>query len=199
MAFLTATCRSRLHPPAGAVVLLVGASLLLQACGGGSLAGVAAGPAAAGAVEPPVSAGAGAPFDAPAVTVPSGPVERIGGPAELPAGAVERVEVAYFHRAKRCRACLEVERLTREVVADGFAAEAADGRLLLLVENTEQPAVPALVQRYDAWGSALYLGVTKAGITYAWRVDDVWFYVNEEPQFVNVLTRGIRSALGQEG
>ncbi|NTV37861.1 MAG: Lrp/AsnC family transcriptional regulator, partial [Anaerolineales bacterium] len=54
-------------------------------------------------------------------------------------------------------------------------------------------ANPALVRRYDAWGSRLYLSVTKAGTVYTYPVDDIWFYVNEDHKFTGYLATQIRA------
>lgn len=147
------------------------------------------------------TSGAGAVTDA---TLPASeasearaPVKRIAGVAELPAGAVDHVEVAYFHRTHRCSGCINVERLTRETLDTRFADRLQSGDISLVVEDTEAPADPDLVQRYEAWGSALYLSVAKGGTAYTWRVDDVWFYVNEDQRFIDVLADQIRAIYGE--
>lgn len=128
---------------------------------------------------------------------PELPIQRIAGRPELPAGPVEHVEVAYFHRTHRCSGCINAERLTRETLDTRFADRLRNGDLNLVVEDTEAPADPALVRRYEAWGSALYLSVAKGGTAYTWRVDDIWFYVNEDHKFVGVLADEIRAIYGE--
>jgi hypothetical protein len=119
-------------------------------------------------------------------------VTRIAGLAELPPGPVEHLELAYFHRTHRCSGCINAERLTRATLDQHFSDRIANGEMSLVVEDTEAPADPGLVAKYDAWGSALYVGVTKGGTVYTWPVDDIWFYVNEDAQFISVLFQLIR-------
>lgn len=71
-------------------------------------------------------------------------------PQEQPDG----VEVLSFHTKKRCPTCRAIEQLTREVVEQEFADEAADGTLRLHVaEITEEEE---LAVRYEvAWSSLL--------------------------------------------
>lgn len=128
---------------------------------------------------------------------PDLPVKRIKTPDEMPPGPAEHVEVAYFHRTHRCSGCINAERLTRETLDTHFADRIERGEMNLVVEDTEAPANPALVTRYDAWGSRLYLSVTKAGTVYTYPVDDVWFYVNEDHKFTGYLTKQIRAIYGE--
>lgn len=134
--------------------------------------------------------------DTVATVVPSLPVQRVGGLPELPSGPVEHLEVAYFHRTHRCSACVNAERLTRATLEESFSERLAAGQIALSVEDAEAPEDPGLVRRYDAWGSALYLGITKGGMVYVYRLDDVWFYVNQDHQFKSYLANQIRKALG---
>ena len=128
---------------------------------------------------------------------PDLPVRRINTLEEMPSGPAEHVEVAYFHRTYRCWSCTIAERLTRETLDTRFADRIERGEMNLVVEDTEAPANPALVSKYDAWGSRLYLGVTKAGTVYTCPVDDVWFYIDVEHKFTGFLARQIRAVYGE--
>lgn len=128
---------------------------------------------------------------------PALPIQRIAGLAELPGGPVEHVEVAYFHRTHRCSGCINAERLTRETLDTRFAERMRNGDMNLVVEDTEAPADPALVGRYEAWGSALFLSVSKGGQVYTWRDDEIWFYVNEDHKFIGHLVKQIRAIYGE--
>jgi hypothetical protein len=124
-------------------------------------------------------------------------VKRIIDLGELPPGAAEHIEVAYFHRTQRCWSCTEAERLTRMALDHGFAEDLAAGRLSLAVADVEQPENADLAARYQAWGSSLYLGITKAGATYVYPVSDIWFTIRDEEAFVASLEEKIRVALGE--
>jgi hypothetical protein len=115
---------------------------------------------------------------------------------ELPPGAAEHVEVAYFHRTRRCWSCTEAERLTRVALDDGFAEDLATGRVSLVVADVERPENARLAERYEAWGSSLFLGISKAGTTYIYPVSDIWFTISDEAAFVPALEEKIAVALG---
>ena len=75
--------------------------------------------------------------------------------ALMPPGAVERLEVAYFHRTHRCYSCRLAEDLTRQVVERGYSDRLGSGAMVMLVEDVEQPVDPDLGRKYDAYGSSL--------------------------------------------
>lgn len=124
-------------------------------------------------------------------------VKQVTDLAELPPGPAEHVEVAYFHRTHRCWSCTEAERLTRVALEDGFADDLATGRLTLVVADVEQAENAGLAARYEAWGSSLYLGISKAGATYVHPVSDIWYAIGDESVFVPSLQEKIAMALGK--
>lgn len=66
----------------------------------------------------------------------------------------DRVEVLSFHGKQRCVTCLAIERLTRDVVENEFAAQVADSSLVFRVVDIAQEE--ALADRYQVtWSSLL--------------------------------------------
>jgi hypothetical protein len=124
--------------------------------------------------------------------VPVQPIDDLG---QLPPGKVDHLEVTYFHRTQRCSGCIEAERLTRKTLDTYFAERLKSGEMSLVVADVEKPLNAALVQKYDAWGSSLYLGVVKEGVEYTWMARDIWFSVNDEAQFMASLRDTIDSIL----
>jgi hypothetical protein len=122
-------------------------------------------------------------------------VRRVRDLAEIPPGPLDRLEVAYFHRTHRSAGCLKAEELTRKTLDTWYADRLASGEMILLVEDMQQPADPELVRRYDPYGSSIYLGLVKAGITYVSSIEDVWFVLSDETQFTERLRGHIDAAL----
>jgi hypothetical protein len=143
-------------------------------------------------VEPPTAlAGATSAMSRPTATdgqtgAVSG-VRTIKDLAELPKGPVEQVEVAYFHRTNRCSGCIRAEALTRKTLDTYYSDRLKCGDMVLRVEDVEQPADPEVVRKYDAFGSSLYLGVLKGGVTYAYPVNDIWFTTGDDAKFMQVV------------
>lgn len=117
----------------------------------------------------------------------AGSIQRIADLADLPAGPVEHVQVAYFHRAQRCHSCIEAERLTRKTLDTFFAEDLERGDISLLVLDVEASENTELVQVYDAWTSSLYLGVTKGGVLHVYSVADMWLGIGDEARFAESL------------
>lgn len=120
----------------------------------------------------------------PPTAVVTQPIDELG---QLPYGLVDHVEVAYFHLTQRCSGCMEAERLTRKTLDTYFANRLESGEMSLVVADLQDPQNAALVKKYDAWGSSLYLGIVKEGVEYTWPVIDIWFTVTDEEKFMESL------------
>jgi len=122
--------------------------------------------------------------------------QRIKDLSQLPPGQVEHVEVAYFHRTHRCAGCIEAERLIRKTFDTYFTDQLESGEMSLVVADVQKQQNAALVQRYGAWGSSLYLGIIKDRIEYIWPVSDIWFALGDEPRFMALLRDKINIVYG---
>jgi hypothetical protein len=116
--------------------------------------------------------------------------------SELPKGTASHVEVVYFHRAVRCEACLNAESYTRETLARYFDAQMQSGLITLQVLDMEKPENAALVKKFDAAGSSLYLSVLIQGTEYLCPNSDIWFYTSNKYLFVDTLRKKLGSLMG---
>ncbi len=131
------------------------------------------------------------------LTTAAGPTVRgVRRLDEIPAGPADTVEVAYFHRTHRCWSCLRAEELTRQVLETDYQTELASGRMVFFSEDVQKPVDVSRVERYQAFGSSLYLGVLKANRWYLLPVDDMWLVLGDEERFHALLTGLIDTALG---
>ena len=131
------------------------------------------------------------------VSVPTtGTTHWVNDFSELPKGTASHVEVVYFHRTMRCEACLNAESYTRETLAKYFADQMQSGLISLQVLDMEMPANAALVKKFDAAGSSLYLGVLIQGIEYLCPNPDIWFYTSNKYLFVDTLRKKLASLVG---
>ena len=116
--------------------------------------------------------------------------------SELPKGTVSHVDVVYFHRTERCESCLNAENYTRETLDKYFADQLKSGRISLRVLDMEKPENAALVQKFDAAGSALYLSILIQGAEFLYPNPDIWFYTNNKYLFVDTLRKKLASLVG---
>ena len=116
--------------------------------------------------------------------------------SELPKGTASHVEVIYFHRAVRCEACVNAENYTRETLTKYFADQTKSGVISLQVLDMEKPENSALVKKFDASGSSLYLSAVIQGTEYLVPNSDIWFYTSNKYMFVETLRKKLATLVG---
>jgi hypothetical protein len=107
--------------------------------------------------------------------------------SELSADPVTHVDVVYFHRTQRCKSCLNAGRFTRETIETIYADLLKRGTLSFRELNIEKTENAAVVGKYDALGSALYIGVVVGRTEYLYQIKEILFYTDHHSQFVNTL------------
>ena len=74
-----------------------------------------------------------------------------------------RIEVLDFHNEHRCATCLEIERLTKKILAENYADAVKKGRVTFRLINVDEKANGALVDKYTAYGTTLIISSVKNG------------------------------------
>ncbi|MBI5033819.1 MAG: hypothetical protein HZB51_25150 [Chloroflexi bacterium] len=123
----------------------------------------------------------------------TGTTRSVNDFSELPKATASHVEVIYFHRSVRCEACLNAENYTRETLTRYFADQVKSGLITLQVLDMEKPENAALVKKFDASGSALYLSAVIQGNEYLCPNPDIWFYTSNKYLFVDTLRKKLAS------
>lgn len=77
--------------------------------------------------------------------------------------AANRVEVLDFHTDHRCATCIEIEKLTRKVLADHYAKEVKSGLITFRLINADDKTNAAIVQKFSAYGTTLIVYSVKNG------------------------------------
>ena len=107
------------------------------------------------------------------------------------------VEVVYFHRAQRCSGCIYAGDTTKYTVETYFAEELAEGKLVFKMLNLQDPANAAMVEKYGAYTSSLFINDIKGGIDHIEEVIDIWFLLHNDEQFVNLVKGELEKHLGE--
>ena len=87
---------------------------------------------------------------------------------------VDRVDVVYFHRPQRCPTCLCFEERIRYVVSTYFQNELNSGKLTFGVYNIGDSKNAAIVKKYGAVGSQLFINTVKDGTDHITDIQDIW-------------------------
>lgn len=84
-------------------------------------------------------------------------------PAKASATSSTRIDVIDFHTDHRCKTCLTIEGLTKEVLNSTFAPQMKSGTLTFRLVNVDDKANATVAEDFGAYGTALFLHVHKNG------------------------------------
>ena len=87
---------------------------------------------------------------------------------------VDRVDVIYFHRPQRCPTCLCFEERIRYVMSTYFQDELNSGEMTFGVYNIGDSKNAAIVKKYGAVGSQLFINTVKDGTDHITDIQDIW-------------------------
>jgi hypothetical protein len=116
-------------------------------------------------------------------------------PAPEPAGIVlpHKVVAYYFHGKQRCETCQKIEKLSREALEGGFAADLRSGRLERRLVNTDEPAHEHFVKDYGLKYQALVLAELRDGRqTRRVNLEKIWDLVNDPAAFTKYVQDAAR-------
>ena len=84
-------------------------------------------------------------------------------PKSTPAAGPNRIDVLDFHTTHRCRTCLTIEQLTKEVLAESYPGEIEKGLIAFRLINADEEANEAIVKKYLAFGTTLVISTVSNG------------------------------------
>ena len=85
-----------------------------------------------------------------------------------------KVDLLYFHRPQRCTKCLCFERRVSDVVSEYFQDQLNSGQLTFQILNTGDKENYALVQKYGAVGSQLFINKIINGEEHIRDIQEIW-------------------------
>ena len=89
---------------------------------------------------------------------------------------LNRVDVVYFHRPQRCVTCLCFEERIIYVVNTYFQNELKSGKLTFGVYNVGDSKNAAIVKKYGAYSSQLFINTAKDGTDHITDIQDIWYW-----------------------
>ncbi|MFC1979954.1 nitrophenyl compound nitroreductase subunit ArsF family protein [Chloroflexota bacterium] len=84
------------------------------------------------------------------------------------------IDLLYFHRPQRCTKCLCFERRVSYVISEYFQAEIDSGQLTFQILNIGDKENYALVQKYGAVGSQLFLNTIINDEEHIKDIQEIW-------------------------
>ncbi len=116
-----------------------------------------------------------------------------------PPTTAEKVEVVYFYRAQRCTGCVYAENGTLFTLETYFADELASGKITFATLNVGAEENAAIVEKYEAYSSSLFINTIIDGIDHIEQVTEIWFVLGDDEAFVEVVKSKIEQSLSGEG
>ena len=101
---------------------------------------------------------------------------------------IEKVEVYHFHATRQCYTCKTVGAFSEETVNTYFSNELKSRKLVFAHVNVDLPENKALVDKYEAKGSSLLIGVYGKDGSFTKQEDtNVWYKIGDKTDFMNYL------------
>jgi len=107
-----------------------------------------------------------------------------------------KIEVLDFHSTHRCMTCNAIEANTKYTLQTYFAKEVADGKITFRLINVDEEANEAIAEKFEAFGTALFINVIVNGKETQIELTDFAFMkANEKEEFAQELKIKLDSEL----
>jgi hypothetical protein len=107
------------------------------------------------------------------------------------------IQVYLFHSTHRCATCIAVGKLARETVNEYYPEELANGRIEFREINLELAENQALVNKFQASGSSLFINVRAGGKDNIAEDVTVWRLTKDEVAFKQYLKEKLDNLLSK--
>ena len=119
------------------------------------------------------------------------------GPGEITVQETEvlpdnRVDVVYFHMPWRCATCICFEECISYVVNTDFQNELSSGKLTFTVCDLADKTRAALIRKYDAFASQLFINTVIDNTDNIVNIEDIWdWHCEQDKQGFNTRVREV--------
>ena len=109
----------------------------------------------------------------------------------------DKIEVVHFHGTQQCWSCITVGEYALKTITQKFPEEYKNGTIVYKDINGELPENSAVVAKYQAGGSSLFVNAIRNGQDNIAEDINVWRYVSNESQFVSYFEKKLSGLLGK--
>jgi hypothetical protein len=110
----------------------------------------------------------------------------------------DKVEVVYFYWPQRCSGCIYAEDTTLYTLETYFADELASGKITFVALDVAAEENTAIVAKYDAYSSSLFINAIIDGTEHIEEIKEIWFVLDDDEAFVEVVKSKIEQRLSGE-
>jgi len=109
----------------------------------------------------------------------------------------DKIEVVHFHGTEQCVSCITVGKYALQTIKDRFPDEYESGKIVFKEINGELPENRAIVIRYQARGSSLFVNAIRGDKDDIAEDTTVWRLVNSETQYTDYFAGRLNTLLGK--
>jgi hypothetical protein len=133
----------------------------------------------------------------PVVDNPSPPVvvEPEPAPQPQPVAETRRVDVVFFHRTQQCHSCEYAEVHVQSALEEYFADDLASGLVTSQSINMDDKKNSAIVDKYAAYSSQLFITTVKGDQEVTEEVLDFWNFIDDDEGFSQFMVDKVNQAL----
>ncbi len=112
---------------------------------------------------------------------------------------VEKIEVYHFHGTNQCYSCVTMGDYAEETLNTYFKEELKSGKIIFDHVNGQLQENSALVKKFGATGSSLWIGVTYEDESFTKEENiNVWYKIQDKQDYMNYLKGVIEGKLKGE-
>ena len=118
--------------------------------------------------------------------------------AKTPAENSPTVIAYYFHRTMRCPTCLAIEANTARVIEENYPQHIADGTLMWIPFNLDDPGGEEFEKEFDVSASTLVLSkMTNGNNTEYKKLEKVWDLIGNPVKFDDYVQGKVKQFLNE--
>jgi len=110
-------------------------------------------------------------------------------------GTILKVEVIHFHPTQQCLSCIVLGDFAEDTVNTFFQSELSSGKLVFMHINGDLANNSAIVKKYGATGSSIWLGTYTSEGFHAEENIQVWYLIGNRTGFMEYFKGVIEAKL----
>jgi len=109
----------------------------------------------------------------------------------------DKIEVVHFHGTRQCWSCITVGEFALETIKNMFPEEYQSGRIVFKDINSDLPENKAIVDKYQARGSSLFVNAVSNNKDSIEEDTTVWRLVTNQERFTDYFENKLKALLGE--
>ena len=117
--------------------------------------------------------------------------------AQMSVIPADKIEVVHFHGTQQCASCIAVGKFAKQTIEGKFPDEVKSGKIVFRDINGDLPENEALVKKFQARGSSLFVNAIRSDKDDITEDATVWRLVNNETQYITYFESKLNGLLGK--